>query len=389
MLNLFDIVRLYETRDGKNNRSGKTTISEAQLIGRGARYYPFKLNDADDKFKRKYDKNLEDELRILEELHYHSHNESRYISEIKTALIEEGMMDEDEVEVELKLKEEFKKSNFFKSGLVYANEKKKRSFEKVKELADLGVSKKILVFNLYSGTGVETQVFENPADASSFVKTSADKETMAGRKDSGREDRKDISLKTIEPHIIKNALARNDFYSFNSLKHYFPEIESVNDFISKTNYLSGLSITFEGGKDEINNLRNENKFLAVLSLLSKIEAEIKSNLTEYEGTQEFIPALINKKIGDKKIKIKKDSERFRGQAEFLEDKEWYVFYANYGTREEKAFVELIDRQIDELSQNFKEIYLLRNERQLKIYDFKGGRSFEPDYLLFLIDKSVS
>ncbi len=303
-------------------------------------------------------------------MHYHSHNESRYISEIKTALIEEGMMDEDEVEVELKLKEEFKKSSFFKSGLVYANEKKKRSFEKVKELADLGVSKKNIVFNVLSGTGVETQVFEG--------------------KDSGREvkkDRKDINLKTIEPHIIKNALARNDFYSFDSLKHYFPEIESVNDFISKNNYLAGLSITFEGSKSEINNLNNENKFLAVLSLLSKIETEIKSNLTEYEGTEEFIPALINKKIGDKKIKIKKDSERADGQAEFLEDKDWYVFNANYGTREEKAFVELIDRQIDELRQNFKKIYLVRNERQLKIYNFKDGQAFEPDYLLFLVDKA--
>lgn len=382
VLNLFDIVRLYETRDGKNNRPGKTTISEAQLIGRGARYFPFAISNDQDKFKRKYDKNLDNELRILEELHYHCHpgRESRYIAEIKTALIEEGMMDEDEVEVELKLKEEFKKSSFFKSGLVYANEKKKRSFEKVKELTDLGVSKKNIVFNVLSGTGIETQVFEDPADA----------EALAGKKDSGRQVkkyRKDVGLKNIEPHIIKNALAKNDFYSFNSLKHYFPEIESVNDFISKNNYLAGLSITFEGSKDEIGNLNNENKFLAVLSLLGKIEMEIKSNLTKYEGTEEFIPALISKKIGDKKIKIKKDSERADGQGKFLEDKDWYVFNANYGTREEKAFVELIDRQIDELRHNFKKIYLVRNERQLKIYNFKDGRSFEPDYLLFLVDKS--
>ena len=33
VLNLFDIVRLYETRDSKGNQPGKTTISEAQLIG--------------------------------------------------------------------------------------------------------------------------------------------------------------------------------------------------------------------------------------------------------------------------------------------------------------------------------------------------------------------
>ena len=35
VLNLFDIVRLYESRDGRNGKPGKTTISEAQLIGRG------------------------------------------------------------------------------------------------------------------------------------------------------------------------------------------------------------------------------------------------------------------------------------------------------------------------------------------------------------------
>lgn len=370
VLNLFDIVRLYETRDGKNNMPGKTTISEAQLIGRGARYWPFKINETDDKYKRKYDKNLDSELRILEELHYHSHNESRYISEIKTALIEEGMLDEKEVEVDLKLKEEFKKSSFYKTGIVYANEKKKRSFEKVKQLSDLWVSQKNIVFNILSGTGIETQVFED--------------------KDKGQEikkSKKDISLKDIEPHIIRNALAKNDFYSFNSLKHYFPEIESISDFIKKDNYLAGLSITFEGDKKELDNLSNENKFFGVLNLLAKIESEIKENLTEYEGSEEFIPSLINKRFTDKKIKIKKDSERLNGQIEFLEDKDWYVFNANYGTSEEKAFVELIDRQIDELRKNFKKIYLVRNERQLKIYNFKDGQAFEPDYLLFLVDKA--
>ena len=48
VLNLFDIVRCYETRDSRFNRPGKTTISEAQLIGRGARYFPFILSESDD-----------------------------------------------------------------------------------------------------------------------------------------------------------------------------------------------------------------------------------------------------------------------------------------------------------------------------------------------------
>ena len=45
VLNLFDIVRLYETRDAAGNRPGKTTVQEAQLIGRGARYCPFIVSE--------------------------------------------------------------------------------------------------------------------------------------------------------------------------------------------------------------------------------------------------------------------------------------------------------------------------------------------------------
>ena len=54
VLNLFDIVRLYDTRQRGTNIS-KTTIQEAQLIGRGVRYCPFKLDESQDAFKRKYD----------------------------------------------------------------------------------------------------------------------------------------------------------------------------------------------------------------------------------------------------------------------------------------------------------------------------------------------
>jgi len=63
VLNLFDIVRLYETRDGKwvhgKYKPGRTTIGEAQLIGRGARYFPFQLDETQDKYKRKFDDDIE------------------------------------------------------------------------------------------------------------------------------------------------------------------------------------------------------------------------------------------------------------------------------------------------------------------------------------------
>ena len=49
VLNLFDIVRLYETRQSGGKAISSTTIAEAQLIGRGSRYYPFILAPGQEK----------------------------------------------------------------------------------------------------------------------------------------------------------------------------------------------------------------------------------------------------------------------------------------------------------------------------------------------------
>ena len=78
VLNLFDIVRLYDTRDGKYIRGkykpGNTTMGEAQLIGRGARCFPFlpvrstqtgQLDEIEDKYKRKFDDDIEDDMEYL------------------------------------------------------------------------------------------------------------------------------------------------------------------------------------------------------------------------------------------------------------------------------------------------------------------------------------
>lgn len=98
VLNLFDIVRLYDTRDAKDNKPGKTTIREAQIIGRGARYYPFVTNDPEKKYIRKFDNNENEELRLLEQLHYHSANNPKYVQEIRQALVSSGIMEENYVE---------------------------------------------------------------------------------------------------------------------------------------------------------------------------------------------------------------------------------------------------------------------------------------------------
>ena len=240
VLNLFDIVRCYTTRDAKAGKPGKTTIAEAQLIGRGARYFPFVTDDNPDPYRRKFDKNLTAELRVLEELHYHSVNDSRYISEIRTALIDEGMLDKRTVEKRLKLKSEFKESDFYKRGVIYINERVENRNESVRSFADIGVSLTSYHYSLATGRGVSEAVLDDSANIQQIVEPR----------------QRDVPVKEIPFHIVRTAIARNPFFAFKSLKTYFPHIKSVREFIEADEYLGGLLITLQGDSSELLYLSN-------------------------------------------------------------------------------------------------------------------------------------
>jgi len=372
VLNLFDIVRLYEGQNtgGSNRGIGNTTISEAQLIGRGARYFPFKLEEGQDPFTRKFDDDVSNDLKILEELYYHTKEDSRYISELKQALIDTGIYEDDEnsVQLSLVLKPEFKETDFYKNGQVVFNKKVEKSYANVKSFTDLGVKKKNFSYTLSSGVGRMTGVFT--------------KEEENG--DTGKVEQKDISLKDIPSHIIRFALTLNPFYYFASLERYFPNVESLSSFVESEDYLSGLEITFNGTKNRLEKINNQDYLFAINGLLESIEMEIKSNLTEYEGSV-YVKDYVHKVFKDKEIKVYKDSERADGQFDVVSEPEWYVYNANYGTSEEKEFVKMFARRFEHLKKKYTNIYLLRNERELKIFD-KLGRAFEPDFILFCKQK---
>ena len=369
VLNLFDIVRCYTTRDAKGGKPGKTTIAEAQLIGRGARYFPFVTDDYPDQYQRKFDKNLTAELRVLEELHYHSVNDSRYISEIRTALIDEGMLDERTVEKRLKLKSPFKETDFYKRGIIYINERVENRNESVRSFADIGVSSKNYNYSLATGRGVTEAILDDSSNVQQIVE--------AGRRD--------ILVKDIPSHIVRTAIAQNPFFAFNSLKTYFPHIKSIREFIEADKYLGGLLITLQG--DERYVLFNETYLAAMTGLLNRIESELRQNRIEYKGTEKFEPNVVSSIFTDKTLKLDKDSERADGDEQLVSDREWYVFNANYGTNEEKAFVRMLDAQMDELKEKYDGVYLVRNERHFKIYNFDDGQAFEPDFVLFLREKN--
>ena len=151
VLNLFDIVRLYETRDSKDGKVGATTLSEAQLIGRGARYFPFAIDKGQDKFTRKYDEDLTNDLKILEELYYHTKEDSRYISELKKALIETGVYeDDDKLETrQLSLKLDFKESEFYQNAKVVFNKRIEKAMIILNHFRILMLQKEIFLLHFH------------------------------------------------------------------------------------------------------------------------------------------------------------------------------------------------------------------------------------------------
>ena len=376
VLNLFDIVRCYEARDSGKSKIGRTTISEAQLIGRGARYFPFVLPEYSERFRRKFDEDLDHDLRVLEELHYHSIHDSRYISEIRTALVDQGMIDERAVTRELKLKDTFKATDLYKHGVVWLNKQVPKDYQDVKsfaDLADLSVKQKNYEHAIYTGAGgVTTAMEDNTASVAQ-----------------GNQNSQDVKLIDIGQNIVRTAIARNPFFTFASLRQYFPHLTSMREFITSESYLGGLAITFKGDLSDLEENRTA-KLSACEGLLSQIESEIRKEITEYEGTQHFYQEQVRAIFTDKTLKFSVDTRRAEDDTEaayLVKLRDWFAFDNLYGTSEEKAFVQMLDRWIQESEKTYEDIYLLRNEGHFSIYNFSDGRPFQPDFVLFLREKN--
>ena len=371
--NLFDIVRCYETRDSGRGRIGKTTMSEAQLIGRGARYFPFRQSETDDKYCRKFDNDILHDLRVLEELHYHSVNDSRYISEIHAALVEQGMMDEKIVTREMKLKDEFKKTEFYQKGVIWVNEQVQRDNRHLKSFDDLpkklSVKEKHHDHTIHGGTGgVDTIMGDGDTDEVTQ-----------------NTDSKVVWIRDIERNIVQSAIARNLFFAFASLKQYFPNLASMSHFMTSENFLDGLAINFKGNLSNLED-NHEEKLRACCDVLGKIESDIREQITQYEGTKQFHEKPINAIFVDKILKLNAVHSRADEDPEtkdIIQQNSWFAFNSLYGTDQESAFLELMNRWVREAEATYKEIYLLRNERHFAIYNFSDGRAFEPDFALFL------
>lgn len=390
VLNLFDIVRLYDTRDGKTTRNGfiagKTTNTEKQLIGRGARYYPFVIGDNfDEKYTRKFDENENNELRVIEQLHYHSANNPRYISELKQVLRESGIYDDQNLkERELKLKESFKKTRTYTDGVVWMN--KRLSYEQLLEqrqgsLFDTNFIPKSFEVKLPTYGVRDIEAF----DEENYVSDSLEANTFKFGK-------------VISNNIVRTAINRNRKFSFDNLQKAFVGLPNVAGFIDM---LSDIDIRVESRYKRVNDLTPDDKLYITEKLLHYIEKDLIATEERFFGSEKFEQYKIKDLFEDNILR--KYTINHQSQAEFglsqknsaetqyfedLDNLNWYAYNDNFGTSEEKLLVRLVKDLMTELEEKWTDIYLLRNEKAVRIYSFDKGQAFEPDFLMFANDKKT-
>lgn len=385
VLNLYDIVRLYETRQGgKAGKPGAYTIKEAQLIGRGARYFPFLLaNESIDrgqqeKFVRKYDQDLDSPNRILETLLYHSKEDSKYITELRLALRETGLLPDEVTEVTYELKSSFKQTDFYHKAMVFSNRREEVSRREVTQL-DNRLRSAIYQVDVSHAPSRILSLFESEIRQ---TEESKNRKVFTSRR----------KINQIPLNVVLGSLAYYDALRFEALKHYFPHLKSTREFVTSIDYLGGTEITFQGDARDLTAADLRAGLDKVFRAVSKYMAGIKST---YRGTHQFEARRLNEVLRDKRLQIANPIEGGIGTSQSddrdsnrqinLDAAEWYVYNDNYGTSEEKSFVKYFSTIVDELKQQYDDVFLVRNERlaPLAIYSFTTGERFEPDFLLFL------
>lgn len=393
VLNLFDIVRLYDTRDGRVTRNGfvpgSTTNTEKQLIGRGARYYPFVFDgNKDEMYTRKFDYNEFHELRVLEQLHYHSANNPKYISELKQVLIESGIYDDqNQVERTINLKSDFKHTYTYTNGVVWMNEQisQQDTWSKQNEsLFDSSFIPGSFPVMLPIQSSKDFSAFDNNA----LILNAADSLSSSTVK----------LKKIITKNVIRAAINRNKSYIFSNLLDAIPGLQSIDNFMDM---LGNIELIITGNQVSVYNPSQEQKLYIMEKLLNFIEKDIISIREKCYGSDKFKAYPIKEIFSDKILR--KYVINHTGQAEVgksqkdasetqyfedLDNLKWYAYDDNFGTSEEKLMVKAIKELMPELESKWTDIYLLRNEKAVRIYNFSDGQAFEPDFLMFANDKDL-
>ncbi|GHN24562.1 type III restriction-modification system restriction subunit [Lactobacillus delbrueckii] len=380
VLNLFDIVRI-----GEQSTTLMQTNSEAQLIGRGARYYPFEY-EGERSYTRRFN-SKENDMYLLESLYYHTINDSKYINNLhksfdKMNLVSENDDDSNYQILSAKVKEGFQRTKVYKRGKLYQNKQEDVPAEDYSNIGAYGVDGKTMMVNVNSSTmeaGVSAAYDNETADVQKTV--------CAFYKASDR-------------RLIKKAMARDRFYRYDVLSTYVPKLKSIEEFITSNDWLGRLKVVALVSDDSIE-LSMEERCQIVQKALTKIKEKIKQNYQNKRGTKEFYPVPISSIVHDYSKRVYTGERSQVSESIFSVDmskKSWFVYDRAIVDHLEHEFISMIGRFVDdnELTKKYDDVYLIRNEETidgLKIFEFQPGedgvrhyQGFMPDFILYLADR---
>ncbi|GAA8051363.1 DEAD/DEAH box helicase family protein [Helicobacter pylori] len=350
VLNLFDIVRL------KNKASQKDTTKDAQLIGRGARYYPFSYNDLKPSsiefYQRKFD--LFNPLSALERLDYHAIYDSEFIAKLNNELQDLGLGFVNEKQtIPLTPTKHFK--CYYASN---TKNKKKNLFNK--DYTDhVKVKLQSLHVPLFAFGVREKKVDfkeENKSDKTYFKTYTLDKIPI-------NYFLKALNLKNLDFKTLKKAFKKHAF-------------NNKVGFIER--YISPLKTNFHK-----NQKFDDNKNL--LKLAVYIIENLKDTLLKEQDKYD-VSAL--------ELKEFETHNRSLIASEFEKDiplYEWLLFkdMRKLDSDLERDFLDFINDHKEVLDKKFKEWCVLRNDHftELKVFcNIENSpyyaQGFEPDFILF-------
>lgn len=373
VLNLYDIVRI-----GEQPITSTQTNSEAQLIGRGARYNPFVYEDATS-FTRRFDHSTP-ELQILESLHYHTINDKKYIDNLTKSFEAMQLQVEDDKDFDIlttTVKKSFKKSDVYQYGKLYYNDVEDVSESEYNGLAKYGVP----VAELPT-VNIETATLEA---------TAFDTQNVAGMNET--------RLVKIDDALVKKAMARNPFFRFNTMKKYMPTLNSISEFMYEAQWLGQIKeiqATVSTGSDAV--LSRETQLLVVEKYLAYIQRMLIMNYKRQRGTNKFIGLPIKDAVQDyqKRVPVNYSDAGVHELIQTYDYKKapWFVYNEAIVDKLERSLIELIQGYVEELQNKYKDVYLIRSDERntkLKLHEFAGDVShyagFLPDFVLYLANES--
>lgn len=326
VLNLFDIVKI----DEKKKVNKAATNAEAQLIGRGARYYPFIYNQ-EKSYKRRFDNEFSD-LKVIETLHYHTINDSSYIKNLHQSLTEAKVQTNADISKvhKGKVKSKFKKTELFKNGKIYINKTIPTTPEDYKSLEN------------YSAT----RTHQKDLYKTSELNLTQDIKRIA-------ENRKEVKLSLSKP-LLQKALRSNPFFRYSNLKEYVPSITSVQTFIESKDFLGNLDISVTIPRDmDVSDITPKIKLSVLNDYLSKLETKIKSNYLKVKGTTIFEGIKISELIDDYVVEVNNVNRDVESQKrpKNMNQHDWYIYDKAIVNGLERDLIDLINNMMEDLQKN--------------------------------------